>query len=69
MRNLQRTRSHTPSPAAEPSLRQNRGTWAAHPRLQLISDGVVAGYIHDISARHERRAAPSRLRRQRGDQE
>jgi hypothetical protein len=31
------------------------------PSAQLISDGVVASYIHDISQRHSHRRAPSPL--------
>jgi len=53
MRNLQRPRSH-PVPNA-------------HPRLQLIADGVVAGYIHDISIRHGSGGSEPRPRRRRCD--
>jgi hypothetical protein len=68
MRNLHRPRSHAPDAPTERRIPQNRRPTATDPRLQLIADGVVAGYIHDISARHGGVAEP-RLRRQRGDQQ
>ena len=67
MRNPQRTREHTPNPPAATRRPPTRRAWADHPRLELISDGVVAGYIHDISIRHGSGVADPKLRRRRGD--
>jgi hypothetical protein len=44
-----------------------RRAWTLHPRAELISDGVIAGYIHGISARHADALTGPR-RRRRGDQ-
>jgi hypothetical protein len=61
MRNLHRPRSHPP--AAERDHGQTRHAASARPRLQLIADGVVAGYIHDISIRHGNGVTAARRRR------
>jgi hypothetical protein len=69
MRHLHRTRSHAPDPAAERRLPESRRPWGVHPRSQLISDGVVAGYLHDISVRHSGIQTDPWARRPWGDQE
>ena len=68
MRNLNRPRSHSPNGAGtgSPAL-SSRSRWSARLRPELVSDAVVAGYIHDISLRHSSPAAGPRLRRERGD--
>jgi len=38
-------------------------TSGSRPSVRLISDAVVAGYIHDISQRHRPRASEARSRR------
>ena len=55
MRNLNRPRPHTaaPSDPRRRSLRTDHPS-AHRPSAQLIADGVVAGYIHDISERRPR---------------
>ncbi len=67
MNNLPRPRSHLPAPPTPYDLRATRRAWTVHPSPDLISEGVVAGYIHDISIRHR---GPSRPRpgHPRGDQ-
>ena len=55
MRNHIRPRPHTSAAtsSARRSVPKTRAaTWQLTP--QLLSDAVVAGYIHDISARHRR---------------
>ncbi|HEY1590840.1 MAG TPA: hypothetical protein VGF81_03550 [Solirubrobacteraceae bacterium] len=56
MRN--RTIAHT-EPATDDgvALRRVRVRAARRPSPQLISDGVVASYIHEISDRHRPRGA------------
>ena len=68
MSNPHSPRSHSPSRTAtgRPMFEQRRG-WAGHPSPKLIADGVVAGYIHDISARHGNGATEGWRRRRRGD--
>ena len=53
MRTINRSHPHTVS-AAKTVQRPSRDGHRVVPRLreQLIADGVVAGYIHDISVRH-----------------
>lgn len=53
MRTINRSHAHT-LPAANTRPRSARDDHALAPRLrpQLIADGVMAGYIHDISTRH-----------------
>ncbi len=66
MKNHHRLRSHTYDRAAERSLPESRRAGAAHVHPQRISDGVVAGYIHDISVRHSSSQAEPYVRRPRG---
>lgn len=68
MKNLPRPRSHAPAPTAEYELRSTRRSWTVHPSLELISEGVVAGYIHDISIRHRQGLSRPRPRHHRGNQ-
>ncbi len=55
MRN--RTIAHTEPATDNGVLRRVRVRPARRPSPQLISDGVVASYIHEISDRHRRRGA------------
>jgi hypothetical protein len=49
-----RSRRRSPHAASRPERR---------PSARLISDAVVAGYIHDISQRHRDAARPGTQRR------
>jgi hypothetical protein len=53
MRTIDRSHPHTLT-ATRTGPRASRDDHAVAPRLrpQLIADGVVAGYIHEISIRH-----------------
>lgn len=50
MSNIDRPRSNT-RPVGPRSLRRDLRTVRRRPSVQLVSDGVVASYIHDISER------------------
>jgi hypothetical protein len=61
-----------PRPHSQASSQRNSRTRLTAPsayhqprRLQLFADGVIAGYIHDISARHRRADAVNRHARAR----
>ena len=61
MRTLNRPRFH--ATAANQTRRRSPRTEPRPTRrasMQLISDGVLAGYIHDISQRHRRSFTPVR---------
>jgi hypothetical protein len=60
MTNLPRPRSRTPATAYDHSPPRRAG--AVHPSLDLTSEGVVAGYIHDISIRHRHQVSAPRPR-------
>lgn len=69
MRTPNRPRAHTsgPSNPARRSVPVRRSrSWQLSP--QLLTDAVVAGYIHDISARHGHGTGTRWIRRGRGDQ-
>jgi len=58
-----------PRPHTTPATRHGRRSAHAEsrsprqrPRARRISNGVVASYLHDISARHRRAADKARLR-------
>jgi hypothetical protein len=55
MRTVTRHRSH-PITEARPARRPTPTGHPSNPRVraQLVSDAVIAGYIHDISVRHRR---------------
>jgi hypothetical protein len=70
MSNLTRPRSHTPDDGGTIRFAfSSRNRWSARLRPELVSDGVVAGYIHDISPRHRSPATEPRIRRERGDRD
>jgi hypothetical protein len=53
MTSIIRTRPHTPAARrSAPGPDRARGRPLGRPSAELISDGVVAGYLHDISQRH-----------------
>lgn len=61
-----------PSPHTRDAIRravmENRRLRATHPSPQLITDGVMAGYIHEISGRHGNGTRESWQRRRRGEE-
>lgn len=63
---------NVPSPHARDAIQrvvmENRRVRATHPSPQLITDGVMAGYIHEISSRHANGTREPSQRRRRGDQ-
>lgn len=65
MRNL-------PSPhardAVQRAVMESRRVQATQPSPQLITDGVMAGYIHEISSRHGNGMGETWQRRRRGDE-
>ena len=67
MRNLHSPRIHPSRTATVRAASGNRRAWPAHPSAQLISDGVMAGYIHDISIRHGNGATERWRHRRRGE--
>ncbi len=55
MTNINRPRRHTSAPTRTADRRNRSDRRYTHrPSDQLITDAVVATYIHDISARHAR---------------
>ncbi len=62
MSNIDRPRSNT-RPVGPRSLRRDLRTVRRRPSVQLVSDGVVASYIHDISERQHPHARVVPLRR------
>jgi hypothetical protein len=53
---------HRPTANADRARRLRLGS-ARRARIQLISDGVVASYIHDVSVRHRGSSSPLDARR------
>jgi hypothetical protein len=52
MSNLNRPRPHATAPARARRLVEPERRPAHRPSASLVSEAVVAGYIHDISQRH-----------------
>lgn len=68
MRNLDRPRSHTSAPVnPDRRISDLERPTASALRPELLSEAVVAGYIHDISARHGHGLSSQGFRRERGD--
>jgi hypothetical protein len=53
---------NSPTANADRARRPRLGS-AQRARIQLISDGVVASYIHDVSVRHRGSTSPPDARR------
>jgi hypothetical protein len=60
MTTIHRPRPHTTAPARNGYRAPYAESRSPHyqPRARRVSDGIVASYLHDISARH-RRATPT----------
>ncbi len=68
MTHLDAPRPHT-STAREPARRSEHATRRTNgrPSVSLISDGVVASYLHDIAQRHRNQPSVSRRALTRAD--
>jgi hypothetical protein len=69
MRNTDRPRSPSLSSInTDPRVSEESGVTTGQLSPELISEAVIASYIHDISVRHRRGVSARSTRRDRGDQ-